>query len=241
MRSRQRIAVAGPLALAGLLALTACTSESDGTPDTTSAAVRAAQVFAGGFARETAPEPVPLTRAVLDTIDGEFIEAMVEKTGSRAFLYISGERRGARAGDEGGRLLVWRTENAVSLTTRDGVLTATRGLGNDMISGTSGAIRASLAARAPGQGARLQIYSALDNKAVRLDLACEIADLGRETITIVERRHVTDHFRETCEAAAGGGVVVNEYWIDSAGPIVWQSRQWAGPYIGYVQIRQVTP
>lgn len=224
------------LVLAGLAGLAACTNQSDAT----GAAVRAVEIMAASVrgGGEAPPQPV-LTRAVLNTIEGEFIEATIEKTGSRAYLYISAERRGRQAGDEGGRLLVWRTENDVSLTTRDGVLVATRGLGNDMISSDSRAIRASLAGRAPGQGARPQIYSALDNKPVEMDLVCEIADLGRETIVIVERRHVTDRFRETCTLE--GGTVVNDYWIDSRGSTVWRSRQWAGPWIGYVEIRQVTP
>lgn len=176
---------------------------------------------------------------MLNTIDGEFIQAEIEKTGSQAFMYISGERVGAAAGDEGGRLLVWRTENDVSLTLRDGVLIATRGLGSDLISATSGPIRAALKSRQPEYGAKRQVYSALDNKPVVLNFVCEVANLGSETIVIVERRHATLHLRETC--TVGGGTIVNDFWVDSAGSTVWQSRQWAGPYIGYIQHRQLTP
>lgn len=227
------------LPLLALALLAGCSNRGDETSATlkTFAAIGAAVGRAVG-SDEAAPQP-QLTRAVLDTIDGEFLQAQIEKTGSSAFMYISGERVGGAAGDEGGRLLVWRTENDVSLTTRDGVLIATRGLGNDMISSTAGPIRAALRARSNGQGARRQVYSALDNKPVTLNLACEIADLGAETIVIVERRHSTKHLRETC--VVDGGTVVNDYWIDSAGPVVWRSRQWAGPYIGYVQFNQLTP
>lgn len=231
-RSYARLA----LVLAGLAAVA---SGCQNQPDTKGAAVRSIELI-GAALSPSQPSPRPqLTRAVLDTIDGEFIEAEIEKNGSFAYLYISAERRGAAAGDEGGRLLVWRTENDVSLTTRDGVLVATRGLGNDLISSDSGAIRASLAGRRSGQGARRQVYSALDNKPVPFDFACEIADLGAETIVIVERRHATRKIRETC--ALADGVVVNDYWIDSRRDTVWQSRQWAGPYIGYIRMRQLTP
>ncbi len=224
------------LALLGLAALAGCTNQ----PDATGAVVRSAQVIAGSIRGTDKPaEAPPLTRAALDAIEGEFIEVEIEKTGSKAFLYISGERRGAAAGDEGGRLLVWRTENEVSLTTRNGVLIATRGLGGDMVSSDSLAIDASLSGRRAGHGARLQVYSALDNKPVEMNFVCDITAHGPETIVIVERRHSTERFRETCEVA--GGVVVNDYWIDSRSPTIWRSRQWAGPYIGYIQIRQVTP
>ena len=146
---------------------------------------------------------------------------------------------GAAAGVEGGRLLVWRTENDVSLTLRDGVLVETRGLGNDMISAEGGPALAAVRSRAAGQGSKRQVYSALDNKSVAMNFVCAVDDLGPETIVIVERRHATRHLRETCELQ--GGTVVNDYWVDSRGPTVWQSRQWGGPNIGYVQFRQLTP
>jgi len=225
-----------PVLILGLGVLAGCTNQ----PDATGATVRAAEVIAGSIRGTGKPtEAPPLTRAALDAIEGEFIEVEIEKTGSSAYLYISGERRGAAAADEGGRLLVWRTENDVSLTTRNGVLIATRGLGGDLVSSDSHAIGASLDGRRAGQGARLQVYSALDNKAVEMHLVCDITAHGPETIVIVGRRHGTERFRETCETA--GGVVVNDYWIDSRSPTIWQSRQWAGPYIGYVRIRQLTP
>ena len=76
-----------------------------------------------------------------------------------------------------------------------------------------------------------------------MELACEISDLGSETIVIVERAHRVEHLRETCVLGAdgAGGVIANDYWIDSTGPTVWQSRQWAGPYVGYLTTRQLTP
>ena len=226
-------------ALALLAGLAACTNLGDESSATlkTLAAIQAAagRAVAGD---ETEPRP-PLTRAVLDTIDGEFIQAEIEKSGSSAFMYISAERTGAAAGAEGGRLLVWRTENDVSLTLRDGVLVETRGLGNDMISAEGGPALAAVRSRVAGQGSKRQVYSALDNKSVAMNFVCAVDDLGPETIVIVERRHATRHLRETCELQ--GGTVVNDYWVDSRGPTVWQSRQWGGPNIGYVQFRQLTP
>lgn len=225
--------------LIGAALLAGCSNRGDETSATLKT-LAALQAAAGRAVNgdQAAAQP-QLTRAVLNTVEGEFLQAQVEKTGSTAFMYISGERVGAAAGDEGGRLLVWRTENDVSLTTRDGVLIATRGLGNDMISATSAATRAALRAHGAGQGAKRQVYSALDNKAVTLNFVCDIADLGGETIVIVERRHSTKHLRETC--TVDGGTVVNDYWIDSSGATVWRSRQWAGPYIGYIQFNKLTP
>lgn len=229
-------------ALAGLVGLAGCTNRGDETGATLqtldairSAAGRAVDGVGGG---DAAPQP-QLTRAVLNTIDGEFIQAEVDKTGSQAFLYIAAERNGSQAGEEGGRLLVWRTENDVTLTLRDGVLVGTRGLGGDMISAQGGPILATLRGKGTGQGAKRQVYSALDNKAVPMDFVCAVDNLGSETIVIVQRRHATRHLRETCEL--NDGSIVNDFWVDSRGSTVWRSRQWAGPNIGYITVQQLTP
>jgi hypothetical protein len=77
------------------------------------------------------------------------------------------------------------------------------------------------------------------NDQTRLSLACSLHDLGPAPIEIVEVAHPTRHLQERCEG--GGGTVVNDYWVDSrpGRNQVWQSRQWAGPETGYVQIRQL--
>ena len=114
------------------------------------------------------------------------------------------------------------------------MLIATRGLGGDVIS-----TEVQVAGDSPGPargGARVLHVQALDNQAVPVRLSCTLADLGPETLTIVERRHATRHLRETCSGE--NGTVVNDYWTE--GGLVRQSRQWAGPFIGYLKTRQLT-
>ena len=77
----------------------------------------------------------------------------------------------------------------------------------------------------------------LDYRETALALSCELVDLGPETIEIVERRHATRHLQQRC--AGGGGRVVNEYWTDPRAGILWQSRQWAGPHLGYIRLRRL--
>jgi hypothetical protein len=79
----------------------------------------------------------------------------------------------------------------------------------------------------------------LDNRGVSLALACDRQDLGPEAVTIVEIAHPARHLRETCTSSDGGSVV-NDYWVDPQRRIVWQSRQWAGPVIGYIRTRRLT-
>lgn len=177
-------------------------------------------------------ERPPLTRAALDTVEGAFLEATVEARGQSAYLFVSGSRTNSSPG----RIVVWRTEDNVSLAVRNGVLIETRGLGGDL--GSSAVQVEGFRPGPGGSGPRVMQIRALDNKLVQISLACELTDLGPEPVEIVELRHPTRHLREHCEG--GGGTVVNDYWVESRRGIVWQSRQWAGPFIGYIALRQLT-
>ena len=54
---------------------------------------------------------------------------------------------------------------------------------------------------------------------------------------IVELKFNTRHLQEQCSNALGQ--VTNDYWVDSQDGTVRQSRQWAGPYIGYLRLRRL--
>ena len=55
---------------------------------------------------------------------------------------------------------------------------------------------------------------------------------------VVERVYPTRRLQERCSDGKGGEVV-NDYWVDLSGGRIRQSRQWAGPVIGYIRTRQV--
>lgn len=227
MNARLRILLAG----LGALLLAAC---SGGTDRPT----LHAQLFGAvrdEIAARTAPEVQrpPLTRASLDTVELAAIEVTLEQSGTQAYLFEQLVRRD----DAPGRITVWRTEDDVTLALREGVLIATRGLGGDLL---SSAVQVETGRPGPaGGGAHVMHVAARDNKAVPIRLACDLEDLGATTITIVERAHPVRHLRETCETVDGARVV-NDYWVETRGGLVWQSRQWAGPTIGYLRIRQLT-
>ena len=116
------------------------------------------------------------------------------------------------------------------------MLIAMTGLGGDI---ASSSVLASGNTLGPAyDGEHVQYIRGLDNKEIRLSLACEVVQIGPESIEIVEQIHATHHVQERCEG--GGGTVVNDFWIDSRAGLVRQSRQWAGPNIGYLWIRRLT-
>mgnify|MGYP000002156676 CR=1 FL=1 len=185
------------------------------------------------------PEPAArpaLTRAALDTIKAPYIEVTVENRGALAYL----AQALVRSDSTPGQIVVWRSEDNATLTLRGGVLVATRGLGDDLLSAS--ALQVSGQGGAETSGARRYQIRGLDSGARTLVMGCTLVDLGAERIEIVELRHATRHLQERCEGGSGAeaGVVVNDYWVDSSTGRVWQSRQWAGPTIGYLYIRQLT-
>lgn len=186
------------------------------------------------------PERPAVTRALLDSLDETYIEVTIEDDGQRAYL----QPQLVIQDSTPGQVTVWLTEDAVTLAMRNGVLTATRGLRNDMLS-SSALVRETGGAMGPAggaTGARRYEFAALDNRSQVFTLACTVSDLGLETIEIIELTYQTRHLQERCESGPGGesGVVVNDYWVDSRSGHLWQSRQWAGPTTGYLRIRQLT-
>ncbi|MFD3191591.1 YjbF family lipoprotein [Sedimentitalea sp. HM32M-2] len=220
----RRLAVLIPL-----LGLAACSGGTD-APTLQLQVIEAARE---AVTARTAPKPErpPLTRAVLDTLDGAFLEVTRERDALTAFLYPSLQRRDNAAGG----ITVWRTETNETVTVRGGVLIATRGLGGDLLSTE---LRIAPGGLGPASGQRVLHVANADNKQVRLALACTVTDRGSTTIEIIGLTLATRHLQERCDGA--GGTVTNDYWIDPRAQLIWQSRQWAGPHIGYLRLRQVT-
>ena len=216
--------------LALVVALGACSGGAD-APSLQLQVIDAARSAISTRIAPAQPARPPLTRAVLDTLDGAFLEATREREDLSGFLYVSARTRD----HDPGEITVWRTENDETLTVRGGVLIATRAFGGDLLSAE---VQLASGGQGPASGARVMHVFTGDNQQVVLTLACDVSDLGPETIEIIGDRHATRHLRERCEGA--GGTVVNDYWVGAGNGPVWQSRQWAGPHIGYLSLRQIT-
>ncbi|MBT8154493.1 YjbF family lipoprotein [Epibacterium ulvae] len=218
-------------ALVGLALLAACAKGPERTP----LEVEIFSTIREQIALRRAPkqERPPLTRALLDTLGSPYIEVTLEANGIFAYLQPQLVRR-----DDGpGEVVHWVTEDQVSVTLRDGILIATRGLRGDLLSAST--LAQSGGPQGPeGRGARLFDLRFGDHESKTLEMACTVADLGAEPLEIVEITYATHHLQETCEGA--NGRIVNDFWVDSRTGRVWQSRQWAGPLNGYIRIRQLT-
>ncbi|SIT81524.1 Group 4 capsule polysaccharide lipoprotein gfcB, YjbF [Yoonia rosea] len=132
-------------------------------------------------------------------------------------------------------LIIWVSDEGISLTLQDGVVVATRGLGNDLMGAD---LNQTYQRVVSGSGSTVRIYDYLngEDQITRREYACKTTTLRNETIEIFQRKHETRLISETCMGDAGG--FGNLYWID-AGGMIWQSRQWISARVGMVDIQRL--
>ncbi|MFC3612572.1 YjbF family lipoprotein [Lutimaribacter marinistellae] len=218
--------------MGAVLLLSACASGTEESPLQLEVFNSTRDVIRARLAQGEPVERPPLRRADLDPLEGSFLEASIERRDILAYLFVNAEL----TDDHPGRLRVWRTDDNVTLTMRNDILISTRGLGDDLLSSR---VQAQGARPGPASGGEhVQFIRTALYDSRQMTFACELEDLGPETIVIVQRRHATRHLRQTCEGATGN--FANDYWVDNAAGLVWQSRQWAGPGIGYMRFRRLT-
>ncbi|MCG7626012.1 YjbF family lipoprotein [Epibacterium sp. Ofav1-8] len=219
-----------PAALLGLTVLAGCARGPEDTP---------LELEIGQVLREQLPwgkekpQPPTLTRVLLDSIEEPHLEVVIESEDLRDYVTL----QLARQDDLPGRIEVWRTVDNITFGFRDGLLISTRGLRGTLLSADVPAD--GQGPRGPaGGGQRSYEFRGDDSASYRVRLACEVKDLGAHELEIVGLRYATRHVQERCTGPQGGHVV-NDYWVDSRSGRLWQSRQWAGPEVGYIRLRQV--
>lgn len=224
-----------PVLTVALAALAAgCSSETGGTGVGGTGAMRGAQdVLAQTVgARRPAPmapgaQPVVpgLTRAALDQIGAPADLVTIERRAASALVFRAGENRGVET---------WVSGDDKSVSWREGVIVATRGLGRDLI-----AAEVPSAARiaAGGRWARLHVQLDDLDQTVTTRFDCTATRAGTARIVILERTYDAQLVQESCTAPDGRGFV-NDYWFAPRG-ILRQSRQWIDQDIGHVAVRRL--
>jgi len=129
----------------------------------------------------------------------------------------------------------WRTQDNVTLSTRSGLLTSTRALGADLMSADVMESEALVLADRAGLAVRIHRY--LDGQnGIEIDsYVCEITPFGRQDLTLDGRTVQTRVLTEACTNPDND--FENSYWV-SGGRVV-QSRQWVGPDVGAIAMREV--
>ena len=214
-----------------LLALAGCETARDPGGTTISGLLRQRVAQIG---QPPAPPAALPTAAVLASRTDPLLAVGIPSRDARATLTPAARNAGT---------VTWLATDGITVTTRAGLVVATRGLGHDLMSAD---VAGALAALAGGGGRYSRIHYTLsdENRTLARRLDCELRPAGTETVDRVDRRSVTRVWAETCtagdagigrsDAPAGAGErIVNRYWVGGAGAVV-RSQQWLTPQVGAV-------
>ncbi len=115
-----------------------------------------------------------------------------------------------------------------SITLRGGMLSGTRGLGNDIMSSDIDAVRALVSARKTGTAKRVMRY--LDGEELT------VSEVQTCKVSVTRSDPAITHVSEAC--AGDGSAFTNTYKVTAGGQIT-QSRQWHSPAVQYLTIQRL--
>ena len=125
----------------------------------------------------------------------------------------------------------WRTAKGVTLSFQDGILVASRGLGEDLMGADVAGVRAAIL-RGTGTAQRQHSFLGGEDQIQTRDLTCTFTTNAPETITIATGAVTAGKVTEVCESSAL--VFTNLYWLND-NEIV-QSRQAVAFSVGYIRV-----
>lgn len=131
-----------------------------------------------------------------------------------------------------------------TITFSKGLIVATRGLGADLTSLDASQTRAALFQTRGNSNATTRIHRMMNgvNQLETTVFTCALVNHGLENLTSIHKQFQLIRYQENCTSAGADGVsYTNTYWIHPTTRIMWKSRQWAGPVIGYLGVEVLIP
>ena len=130
----------------------------------------------------------------------------------------------------------WLGADGSTVTLENGMLKATRGVGDDLMGSETSR---QIAWTNPNESTYIRYLAYLreDNQTKIFKYECSMRDTQkRETIEIFDAQFDVKNIQETCQG--DGSEFTNDYWI-GAGGLVRKSRQYHGEKIGYVTLERL--
>jgi hypothetical protein len=118
-----------------------------------------------------------------------------------------------------------------SVTMRNGVLTATRGLGGDLMSSDLSGVMPLITARKQGRGARVMRFLDGEDQTVEIRFDCTVTP--GQSIPVKAGQLDTTARQVTERCTAGDRTITNTYLVDNHGRS-FSAKQWAGVTNGYL-------
>ncbi len=171
--------------------------------------------------------PAQLVDEAMGATDGKVMIAILESRNVMAIMGVAQTNQGYET---------WEAADRRSLILKNGILTGSRGLGDDLMASESDASIALITSRSEGQATRS--YQFLSGMGVtnHFEIECQIVKGSTERVEAGEINVEAVTLAEVCEKDA---VEINNlYWVDSRGNIV-KSRQWVSAQVGYAMFQHL--
>ncbi len=214
--------------LAGL-GMAAC---SNGHKDVNALTVAKAAV--GSKPSQVVDDPAQVQAAVneaLNVLEGPLALVTFEKTNNNVVLRqiaTNGPYRTWTSWSQG--------TDRRSVTTRNGMITATRGLRNDLMSSDVSQTLSLVSSRSSGNATRIQRYLDGENQIVEMRANCTISRGGQSRVQVGVIDRLTVEMTENCQD--GDRSFRNIYRVDGQGRIV-QSVQWLSDFYGLAVLQSL--
>jgi len=175
----------------------------------------------------------PLTRERIEQSGLALIAAQLEKDDKPSYLTAFAVNNG---------YVTFANSARQSINLFGGLVTATRGIGEDLLavdhSGNDPVASALPPEAWPAGVARLYRFGGQGPSGTELRVSCTYKRLGDRDLEIVERVFEITDFEELCR---GDVTFTNRYAVDRETGVIWQSRQWIGKDLGQVAIDVLEP
>lgn len=208
-----------------LAALAACSGGSGNNRGQLASLIEIRESVKAQRAAANAPK-TQVTRALIEEIDAPLLEVELQSRNITGYFFLHAVRAPVQ---------VWRANDSGQIIVRNGLVTGTRGVGNDLVSSD---YAQTLSAISHGVGVAARRYD-LRNGLGEQDtvlMTCSFETVGLQTIEIYERTYQTRHIRERCESE-DTEAFVNDYWVERKSGLIRQSSQWISPILGHFVLR----
>lgn len=223
-------------AMLAALALAGCSNRGgEEGPTPLGVAWEAAGQIASGLGGKDAPAPGPA-----DTPEAMAARALAANPAPLVLAHI-GDGAGPQVLAEVGRNRTMRTymnPARQALILRDGLLSGTRGFGNDLMVAEPGALAGLIRARQAGSGQRVMRYLSGDGVERPLPLTCTTRPGEAQAVALAGRSWQARQVHESC---AGHGVEFQNSYLVTADGQIPVSHQWIGPQLGHVTLQVIRP
>lgn len=182
-------------------------------------------LFNRGAAEQPSAVKVDINTILKRTAPQSLIQVASKKRGSSALMLEIESNRGYRT---------YSTASKQTFTLRNGLVTSTRGMGDDLMASINGDSLSLIRARRTGSGQRVMEHLDGAGDTVRLQFTCETYVTGSGRVKRGAVNAITTELTENC--VAGRHKFTNVYQVDGTGMIL-ESQQWISPSAGYVLIR----